>query len=93
MPLSRLYLGHFGICNKPEEIMNNAFGKMQQLLDIGAEYKDCDSQEIIDMAMTIRMPEAEKLRMARGPELYEYISQELIPSMSKAFADYILSTV
>lgn len=91
IPLSKLYLGHFGICSKPREVLKNALKKMQQLLDIGTNCKDPrDPQEIAQKAMAIRMLEAEKLRVTRGEKLYQYLSQELIPSMSRAFASYYL---
>lgn len=91
MTLSKLYLGHFGICDKPKKVMKNALKKMQQLLDIGADSKgQRDPQEIAQKALAIQMPEAEKLRVTRGLKLYEYMSQELIPSLSTAFANYYL---
>jgi hypothetical protein len=71
--------------------MKNALEKMQQLLDIGSASKgQLDPQEIAQKAWAIRMPEAEKLRATRGSKLYEYMSQELIPSLSTAFANYYL---
>jgi hypothetical protein len=91
IPLSKLYLGHFCICSKPKEVIRNALEKMQQLLDIGTDCKDWrDPEEIAQKAMAIRMMEAEKLRVTRGEKLYQYLSQELIPSMSRAFASYYL---
>jgi hypothetical protein len=38
------------------------------------------------------MPEAEKLKATRGEGLYEYLSRELMPSMSQAFARYCLGS-
>ena len=91
IPLSVLYLGHFGICDKPKKVMKNALEKIQQLLDIGADSKGKrDPQEIAQRALAIRMPEAEKLKGTRGLKIYQYLSQELMPSMSKAFANYYL---
>jgi glyoxylase-like metal-dependent hydrolase (beta-lactamase superfamily II) len=91
MPLSKLYLGHFGICAKPKEVLKNALEKMQQLLDIGADSTgQYDPQEIVNKAMAIRMLEAEKLKGTRGAKVYQYLSQELMPSMSRAFASYYL---
>jgi len=91
IPLSQLYLGHFGICSKPKEVLKNAIKKMQQLLDVRANCKDqCNPEEIVQKAIVIRMPEAEKLKVSRGADLYQYLSQELMPSMSRAFASYCL---
>jgi glyoxylase-like metal-dependent hydrolase (beta-lactamase superfamily II) len=91
IPLSQLYLGHFGICSKPKKVLRNALEKMQQLLDVGTNCKDRrDPEEIAQKTIAIRMLEAEKLRVTRGEKLYQYLSQELIPSMSRAFASYYL---
>jgi len=89
LSLSRLYLGHFGICDAPGEVLDNALDKMRQLLEIGAPCKDEDDRErIVQSATAIRMAEAEKLKSTRGMSLYQYLSEELIPSMSRAFATY-----
>jgi hypothetical protein len=62
---------------------------MQQLLDIGTNCKDqYDSQEIGQKALAIRMLEAEKLKVTRGAKLYQYLSQEPMPSMSRVFASH-----
>jgi glyoxylase-like metal-dependent hydrolase (beta-lactamase superfamily II) len=91
MPLEKLYLGHFGICDKPQEILRNAIEKVNHLVDIATEYKgQYDPGELYRKVLSIRMQEAEKLRSARGEKLYEYLSQELMPSMSRAFTDYCL---
>jgi glyoxylase-like metal-dependent hydrolase (beta-lactamase superfamily II) len=92
IPVTRLYLGHFGICDRPKEVIKNALDKIQELLDIAATCRQCEPQEIVKKVMAIRMPEAEKLRVTRGEELYQYLSQELMPSMSRAFASYCLET-
>jgi len=91
LPLSKLYLGHFGICSQPKEVLENALEKMQQLLDIGKDSKgQRNPQEIAQRALAIRMLEAEKLKVTRGTKLYQYLSQELMPSLSTAFANYYL---
>ena len=94
MPLKRLFLGHFGICDNPELVIQGALAKMQQLLNIGAE---CMAQgkpdDIVEKTKAIRMLEVEKMRAARGEALYKYLSEELIPSMSRAFADYYVKSI
>jgi glyoxylase-like metal-dependent hydrolase (beta-lactamase superfamily II) len=91
LPLSRLYLGHFGIFDTPRKVLDNALEKMRQLLDIGARHRDQNDRDVIvQKTMAIRMVEAEKLRDTRGEELYLYLSQELVPSMSRAFASYCM---
>ena len=67
MPLKKLYLGHFGISDKPQEVLKNALAKVQQLIGIAAGCRaKTDPQEIFEKVMAIRMPEAEKMRAARG---------------------------
>ena len=66
---------------------------MQQLLDIGAAcIKEGKPQEIEARSKAVRQLEVEKLRKTRDQTLYNYLSQELMPSMSQAFAKYYLET-
>jgi glyoxylase-like metal-dependent hydrolase (beta-lactamase superfamily II) len=90
--LEWLYLGHFGICGKPRDLINSALARIQQLMDIAAEcIKAGKPQEIEARTLALRLPEAEKIREVRGDEgLYDYLSRELIPSLSRAFLDYSL---
>jgi len=91
MPVTRLFLGHFGICDRPKEVIQRALDGMQRLLDIGAECVAQGKPEEIEPRITAsKMPEAEKLRKARGKILYEYTIGELIPHQSTAFAKYYL---
>ena len=89
LPVKKLYLGHFGICNEPREVLETALAKAQQLLELASACRrGCDPEEIMQKALAITLPEAGKLRAARGERLYEYVSQELMPSMARAFAGY-----
>lgn len=94
LPLTRLYLGHFGFCDKPQEIIQGALDMIQRLLDIGAACMEENKEsEIASRVWSDRLvPELEKIRIGRGGTFYEYVSQELTPSMSQAFAKYYLST-
>lgn len=89
LPLKKLYLGHFGICDEPEIVLEGALAKVQQLIELASS---CDArsnpEEIMRKALAVTMPQAEKLGRARGDKLYAYLSQELMPSMSRAFAAY-----
>jgi glyoxylase-like metal-dependent hydrolase (beta-lactamase superfamily II) len=87
MPITKLFLGHFGISDTPKEVMQRAMDGMQQFLDIGAQcVAEGKPEEIEPRVTAVKMLEAEKLRAARGQELYEYTSEELIPFQSKLFA-------
>jgi hypothetical protein len=90
MDLDWLYLGHYGMNDKPAEFIKAALNRMQQIMDIAAEcIKAGKPQDIETRTLALRMPEAEKIRKTRGDEgLYYYLSQELIPSLSKAFMAY-----
>ncbi len=94
LPVTRLYLGHFGFNEKPQEIIQGALDKIQKLLDIGAEcVKEGKENEIASRVWKERMaPELEKIKSGRGGAFYDYVSQELTISMSQAFAKYYLAT-
>jgi glyoxylase-like metal-dependent hydrolase (beta-lactamase superfamily II) len=87
MPITKLFLGHFGISDTPKEVMQRAMDGMQKFLDIGTQcVAEGKPEEIEPRVTAVKMLEAEKLRAARGQELYEYTSEELIPFQSKLFA-------
>jgi glyoxylase-like metal-dependent hydrolase (beta-lactamase superfamily II) len=89
IPVSTLYLGHYGICDKPKQVMTAAINMMQQLLDIGAKCIDEGKPEnIANEVYEAMLPELEKLRTARGEEIYQYASGEHVISQTKLFAQY-----
>jgi glyoxylase-like metal-dependent hydrolase (beta-lactamase superfamily II) len=92
LPMNRLYLGHFGICDKPLEIIRRALDKIQLLLDIAEKcVKEGKKDEIaITVFDTLLVPELEKIKAAGRTSLYKYVSRELTPSMADAFARYYL---
>ena len=95
MPVAKLYLGHFGICDQPVEIIQGALNKIQRLLDIGEKcVKEGRKEDIAaTIISTILTPELEKIRVTRGGSFYEYLKNELAVSMSEAFARYYLQQV
>jgi glyoxylase-like metal-dependent hydrolase (beta-lactamase superfamily II) len=89
LPVSHLYMGHFGICDRPKEVMVKAIGIMQQLLEIGIRcLSEGRPERIADKVMEITMPQLEKLRPVRGEAVYQYATQEHVPSQAKIFAKY-----
>ena len=89
LPVDYLYLGHYGICERPKQVMTRAIGKMQQLLDIGLKYMtEGKPEKIAPEVYEIIMPELEKLRVFRGEELYHYAAKEHIATQAKLFAQY-----
>lgn len=89
LPVDYLYLGHYGICGNPKQVMTRAIDKMQQLLDIGIKYmREGKPDKIAPEVYKIIMPELEKLRVFRGEELYQYAAKDHIASQAKLFAQY-----
>jgi glyoxylase-like metal-dependent hydrolase (beta-lactamase superfamily II) len=91
-PASRLFMGHFGISDKPKQVIERALESMQELMDIGAKcIAEGKPDELIPRIYAYKMLEVEKLK-ARGKALYEYTSKELVASQAKLFAEYYLNT-
>ena len=89
IPVDRLFLGHFGICDKPKEVIENALTKMQQLMDIGERCTKEGRPEDIEKEVYARIVgEADKVRASRGEDLYQYLSKELLPNLARGFARY-----
>jgi glyoxylase-like metal-dependent hydrolase (beta-lactamase superfamily II) len=94
MPVSRLYLGHYGISDDPETVMRRALDDIQRILDIAAKcMKEGKPEEIEPGVLASKMPELEKLIKTRGKILYEYTRDELITHHSKLFAEYYLNEI
>lgn len=89
LPIDHLYLGHYGICDKPKEVMTRSIGKMQALLDMGRECVESGKPEDIAPRMfNMILPELEKLRRTRGEALYEYGTKVHIPSQAILFTKF-----
>jgi glyoxylase-like metal-dependent hydrolase (beta-lactamase superfamily II) len=89
LPVKYLYLGHYGICENPREIMERAIDKMQQLLDIGTTFmREGKAAQIAGEVYGTIMPELEKLRTTRGEEVYRYAADDHIASQAKLFAQF-----
>jgi len=89
LPVANLYLGHYGICDRPREVMARAIDKYQQLLEIGLKYITEGKPELIaDKVYEAILPELEKLRLVRGEAIYQYAAREHIPFQARLFAKY-----
>ncbi len=89
LPVANLYLGHYGICQEPQEIMTRAINNIQRLLDIGKKYMNQGKAEKIANEVTDAIsPELGKLRIVRGETLYQYAAYEHVPFQAKLFAKY-----
>ena len=92
MPISRLFLGHYGIDINPKIVIHRALDGIQRILDIAAQCLiEGKLEQIEPRVLARKMPEVEKLRKPRGEALYEYTKNELITHHSTYFAQYYLN--
>ena len=90
-PPARLYLGHYGIFERPQICIQRALAGIQTIMDIADQcMQEGNPQEIEPRVLASKMPELEKLRQSRGQEIYEYTRDELITHHSTYFAQYYL---
>jgi len=91
LPISRFYMGHFGITRDPKCVMQRTLEGIERIMDIAAECaKEGKPEEIEKRVLESKMPELEKLRLRRGETLYEYTRKELVTHHSAYFAQYYL---
>jgi len=90
MDIKKLYLGHFGIADNPQEVYQSALAGIQRHIDI-ADWciRDGRPQDIEMMILGSKYPEAEKLKQ-RSNTLFEYTRTELMTHHSHYFAEYYL---
>jgi glyoxylase-like metal-dependent hydrolase (beta-lactamase superfamily II) len=89
LPVAHLYLGHYGICDRPKEIITRALNNLQKLLEIGIKYtREGKPESIASKVYEMMMPEFEKIRLVRGEELFRYASHDHQPTQAKEFAKY-----
>ncbi len=93
-PITRLYLGHFGISNNPETVIHRALDGIQRIIEIAEQcMRETKPEQIEARVLASKMPELEKLKKTRGNSLYEYSKNELITHHSTYFAQYYLNLV
>jgi glyoxylase-like metal-dependent hydrolase (beta-lactamase superfamily II) len=89
IPALYLYMGHYGISDRPKQVITRAIAVMQQLLDVGREcIREGQPERISDKVLEITLPELEKVRTVRRDALYQYATQEHMASQAKIFAEY-----
>jgi glyoxylase-like metal-dependent hydrolase (beta-lactamase superfamily II) len=94
MPVTRLYLGHFGISKNPEAVIHRALDGIQRIMDIAEQcVREGKPEQIEPKVLASKMPELEKLKNTRGNALYEYTRNELVTHHSTYFAQYYLEQV
>ena len=94
LPISRFYMGHFGITQEPKYVMQRTLEGIERIMSIADEcVKEGKSAEIEKRVLESKMPELEKLILARGRVLYEYTRKELVTHHSAYFAKYYLEKI
>lgn len=89
LPVKYLYLGHYGIVDRPREVMARAIANMEELLSIGRKYiKEGKPELIAEKAFQAMLPELEKLRKTRGEALYKYSTQDHVGRQVHLFAQW-----
>ena len=89
IPATKLFLGHYGVCNRPKDVMRRALDAAKRRFDVGSEtMEEGRPEELTSRIIVSIAPEIEKLRATRGGSLYEYMTEELVPAWSRAFAVY-----
>jgi glyoxylase-like metal-dependent hydrolase (beta-lactamase superfamily II) len=92
MSVSTLFLGHFGIYDKPTKLLLRVISSMQNFMDIAAECVARGQVDQIAPRLTeIKVQEAKKLLKTRPRDVYEYTVNELVPPQSGLFAKYYLN--
>ncbi len=88
VPATRLFMGHYGICDTPEEVMGRALDAMQQRFDIAVEAIEAgESDKLTGRMIASVSTEIEKLR-TRGQSLELYLTEELLPLWAKGVEAY-----
>lgn len=90
MPIKRLFLGHFGISEEPQKLIAGAMDQIQRLLDIGEKcVAEGKPEKIVELAYELKVQEGNKVK-PRGADLHDYLTNELIRSQARLFAEYYL---
>jgi glyoxylase-like metal-dependent hydrolase (beta-lactamase superfamily II) len=89
LPLSYLYLGHYGISDKPKQIMTRSIADIGRLLEMGKQYiHEGKLDSIAGKMLEMLEPELQKLRMARGEKIYQYATGNHQRKQSQNFTEY-----
>jgi glyoxylase-like metal-dependent hydrolase (beta-lactamase superfamily II) len=91
MNINRLYLGHYGIHHKPQEVFDRAAQGIVRNMDIARRcLQEGKPDEMERRILESRMLDIENLKR-RNLALYEYARDELITHHTKYFVQYYLN--
>ena len=91
IPAERLFFGHFGICDTPEEILRIAFEKTERYLSVASEIMDRTKspEDLFNHIVEVNSSGLTSVQERRDG-LYEYLIEELFPMWAKGFANYYM---
>lgn len=85
---TKLFLGHYGICTTPDNVMKRGLDALQKRLDVGLQtMKEGKQEELVNRIIASMESEIGKLRQ-RDESLYQYITGELVPMWTRGFIGY-----
>ena len=89
LSLNYLYLGHYGISDKPNDVIKRSVGNILRLLEMGKTYASKGEYDAIGREMLQMLePELQKLKKVRGETLYQYAKGNHQRKQSQNFTDY-----
>jgi glyoxylase-like metal-dependent hydrolase (beta-lactamase superfamily II) len=93
MPINKLYLGHFGICDESTQLLQRSLNEFQKLMDIAAQcVTEGKPEEIEPRTFASKLPELEKIRKTRGETAYK-MTRGTAAQYSSNFAKYYLDLI
>lgn len=89
IPASKYFLGHYGICNTPGDLVSRALDALKLRFDIASEAMEQNvPEEIPKKIIDSISSELDKLKL-REEGLYEYLTEELIPVWARGIVGYL----
>ena len=94
MPITKLFLGHYGICHNPGELLQRGIEAIKLVFNVASEaMKEGKSEDLANRIRERCFPSEVERLSKRNPDiednsLYDYITGELIPMWSSGFARY-----
>jgi glyoxylase-like metal-dependent hydrolase (beta-lactamase superfamily II) len=94
MSFTKLYLGHYGIHDKPAELLQRSLTGFRKLMEIAAQcIEEGKPEEIEPRVFASKLPEIEKLRKTRGETVYQTTKDVPASIYSRNFAKYYLDLI
>jgi glyoxylase-like metal-dependent hydrolase (beta-lactamase superfamily II) len=89
MPLSYLYMGHYGMTDQVKPVLTRSIKQLEDQLEIGRKFAGQGKPELIaEKIVEYVQPELDKLRKVRGEEVYKYAAVDHVPFQAKIYAEY-----